>query len=291
MVLSVIFGEEEQPAPPPPPPPPPTKGEKLKAAFRRRQTATKNYFSGIGKSKGSRSGGDSSVDSSVDPYDEFEVLPTQDPSPQTQSQGYQPGDIDYWNTMSHHPNRTVYKDGTMKSTYSKKTATFRDHPVDKTNTVRAETLGDRGATVASQYQEHGTLGRQHSAETEWGYLDTTKGNLKNRTFGGKPGASSPARSPRPSHVTPDSDEALYDDRASLQTNRIHFAARSTEEQRRLLEQEARERARHAARRRRKPLAESLVAGAARCSKAVLGVFSRARISVCYMCGFCDNSAV
>ena len=322
MVLSVIFGEEPEEAPPPPPPPPPTKAEQFKAAVKRRASnvkesyeyqkkkrATKKLFKGVGKggsSSGVSSYSSSSADASDYRHDKFEVLPTREDGAQVEEQGYQPNDIDYWNSMPHYPNKYNHSDN--RSNFSKKTATFKSTGRGATMT-NADLHNDDPATINSHYyrpeaSRHETLrnetarhetrqyGRSASLEpSDWEYLESKPGNLQNRTLRKSGGTATRPRENRRRHYeTPDSDGALYDDRVSLETNKIHFAARTNDEQRRVLEQEERERRKNAARQRRKTLAENVIAGAAKCSQAIVGLFNRLKISTLYMCGVCGNSA-
>ena len=325
MVLSIIFGEEpEEAPPPPPPPPPPTKGELFKAAVKRRASniketyeyqkkkrETKKLFKGVGKGSGSSSGVSSFSSASASDYehDKFEVLPTKDQEPQVREQGYQPNDIDYWNggNMPHYPNNYPPDN---RSTFSKKTATFKDKTTSRGNTITHDNLHQgKPATINNQYRQlgesrQGTLrneslirreeirqvGQSSRDPSDWEYLDSKPGNLQNRTLRKSGGMATRPKEDRGRYLeAPDSDGAMYDDRISLQTNKIHFAARTNTEQRRVLEQEERERARNTARQRRKTLAEDVIAGAAKCSQAVVGLFNRMKITVLYMCGFCSNT--
>ena len=310
MVLSVIFGEEPEEAPPPPPPPPPTRTEKFKAAvqkqvtnvkesyeYQKKKRETKKRFKGIGDSSVSSS----SADASDYRHDKFEVLPTRDQAPQVESQGYQPHDIDYWNAMSHYTNK--YNQTDNRTTYSKKTATFKSAGKGSTTqNIAPQTINNRPETIRYETLRNETLRqdtlRQETRQynppsrgpSDWEYLDSKPGNLQNRTLRKSGGTFARTDQRRRYYEEPDTDGALYDDRISLQTNKIHHAARTNDEQLRVLEQEERERRRNAARRRRTTLAEDVISGAAKCSRAIVGLFNRTKISVLYMCGVCHNSA-
>ena len=308
MVLS-LFGEEEPP--PPPPPPPPTAGERLKAAvngkvtkvkdnieYKKKKRATKKAFKGIGEESSSRKGS-----YKPDPYN---VLP-QDKGPQTLSQAYLPNDTDYWKTTEGYKTIDNYnnlnKTPAAPPSQSSSSCNNNNPYADMTNTrpkaPNMNTLRSQNHTLRQQNQ---TLREQaatmdqtipdRATTIQWDYLASRPGNHQNRTLGRTNTKRDLTIRDIPAPPERTGRDPDYEDKISLQTNKIHCKARTREEQIREREKDFEREDRREQMRsgRGKTLAEDVIAAAARCSYAVVGFYNRIKITVCYTCGLCDPTA-